>query len=191
MAGVTRTGAWARARAGFRGGGKKFAGAIDKALLAEAHELRKEIVLQIRSQEGFVALSPWTVAKRKLLRRGGTKALIQRGDLLGSIGVVKAGDEVFVGVPRSVANGEKLVRLAEVHEFGTDPIIIPITPGMRRIIALIAKKLGRNTGTRGAGSGAIVVQIPARPFIRPAFERWKIGVRERMIRRIAENMGWA
>lgn len=213
---VRFTGDWMRARRALEGGGPRFHRAIVRAVHAEAQYLRKEIVLNIRDQRDFEPLSPWTIAKRKVMRFGGTKALIQRGDLVGSIGVVKVDDdEVFVGIPRSAKGrarggaqgktGEELVRIGAVHEFGTDPIVIPITPKMRRMMALIASKLPREGGRRrnkktgrfqqesalkGTGARALVVQIPARPFLRPAFDRWKVGVQRRLYRRIAQNMGW-
>jgi hypothetical protein len=199
MPGASVTGDWKRARRSLEGGGAKLTRAIERAVLHEAQALRKAIVLQIRDQEGFKPLSPWTIAKRKLVNRGGTKALIQRGDLVGSIGVVKAGsDEVFVGIPRSAKNagaggksGDELIRVGAVHEYGTDPIIIQITPKMRRYLAAVASKLpGNKQYSDGKGSDVIVMQIPARPFLRPAFDRWRGGVHRRLYQRIAQNMGW-
>jgi len=196
-------GDWAKAAAALEGGSARLARAIERAVLKEAQGLRKEIVLQLRSQEGFKPLSPWTIAKRKLLNRGGTKALIQRGDLIGGINVVKAGsDMVFVGIPRSAQDrdGRELVRIGAVHEYGTDPTIIPITPRMRRFLAAVASKLEDNKSFEGEfvpklrggkGASAVVVQIPARPFLRPAFDRWRVGAQRRLYAGIAKNMGWA
>lgn len=167
-----KTGDWGRAR---RATGPaqvaKLKGVIKRAVRREAERLRAEIVVGITKQapggKAFKPLSPLTIAKRKAMGFSGTKALIHTGELRRSIATVQAGDAVFVGIPLRSGGGEKLVRIGQMNEFGSNPIIIP------------------------RGKRNVVVRIPARPFLRPSFEAWRIGVGERVARYVAQQMGWA
>ena len=169
--------------------------ALRLAVKKEAHALRAVIVVGMRKQApggaAFKPLSALTLAARRLAGFRGRKALIRGGDLRNSITVVAKGDVAFVGVPRSA--GKERIKIAHVHEYGTDPIIIPITPRMRRFLAMLFRKASRKrkrSSRRGNGSGVVVVQIPARPFLRPAFEAWKRGVDLRIANSIRAQMGW-
>lgn len=196
---TTLFGDWDRARRLTSGGLARLTAAIERAVLYEGQMLRKEIIMVIRRQENFKPLSPWTLAARRLKRkRASTKALIDNGDLVGSINVVKVlSDQVFVGIPRAARSkaNKDLVNIGKIHEYGTDPFILPVSDGMSRYLGLLIGKMRKkeiaslNNGN-GVGSGAVVVQIPARPFLRPAFERWSKGVKQRLLKRIAKNMGW-
>jgi hypothetical protein len=163
--------------------------ATKKAILLEAHALRAAIVKGLISQapagEPLKPLQELTLAARKLRGFSGTKALIRRGDLLGSISVVMSGDDAFVGVQRTAraADGSALADIAQANEYGTDPIVIPITPRMRRFLHVLFRVAGRQSASRGGGQGVVVVQIPPRPFLRPIFEEAKPG----MSRRVLEN----
>ncbi|WP_239014420.1 phage virion morphogenesis protein [Archangium violaceum] len=134
--------------------------------------------------------SPLTLAARQLEGFGGTKALLVRGDLRNSITVIVEGDEAFIGVPRSARsrNGESLVELARVHEYGSAPIVIPLTPRMRRYLFALLKRAGQEP-TGGTGRGVVVVQVPARPFLRPAFEKFRQGAGRRFLERVAKHLG--
>jgi len=189
--GVRRHGSWGRARASLSGGGARMRRAIDVAVLQEAHLLRREIVEGLRKgSKNFEPLSPLTLAARRLAGFRGSKALIRTGELRNSISVVKRPGKVFVGVPRK--SGERLVRVAEIQEFGTQPFIIPITPKMRRYLAVLFKEAGiQRRGGGGGGAGVVVVQIPARPFLRSAWMRWQDGKPEKRIQKtVARAMGW-
>lgn len=122
-------------------------GEMRRLLLREANVLRGDMVRGIRAQapggDRFVPLSPITIE-----RKGSSKALIDRGDLIRSINVTEfqGGQVVFVGVNRTEENadGEPLADIFAIHEFGT-----------------------------GDGSRA---NIPARPVIRPTTREWeKVG----------------
>lgn len=192
---VRRSGDWDLARRLLAAGGTRLKGAIGTALRQEAELLRKEIVQGITRQapggESLQALSPLTIAARKLDGFGGTKALMVRGDLRNSITAIVRGDEAFVGVPRKArgADGKSLVDVAKVQEFGSDPIVIPITPAMRRYLAVLFKKAGTERRP-GTGRGVVVVTIPARPFLRPAFKAFRRGSRDRFLKRVAGLMGF-
>lgn len=191
---VMRTGDWARARQLLAAGPQRLRSAIGVAIRQEAQGLRNEIVQGLTSQapggEPIKPPAPLTLAARQLGGFGGTKALAVRGDLRNSITVIVEGDEAFIGVPRSArsSGGESLVDLAQLHEYGGPPVIIPITPKMRRFLFALLRQAGKEP-TGGSGRGVIVVQVPARPFLRPAFEKFREGASRRFLERVAQQLG--
>ena len=58
-----------------------------------------------------------------------------------------------------------MVDVAKLNEFGGPPVIIPMTPKMRRFLFALLRQAGKEP-TGGSGRGVIVVQVPARPFLR-------------------------
>ena len=194
MTSVRKTGDWALARSLLAGGPVKLKAAVGAALRQEAQLLRKEIVQGITRQapggESFKPLSPLTLAAREMKGRGGTKALMVSGDLRNGIAAIVKGDEAFVGVPRKARgqDGKSLVDVAQVQEFGAGPIIIPMTPAMRRFLFALLRVAGESGGG-GSGKGVVVIQIPARPFLRPAFKVFQKGVQKRFLGRVAGLMG--
>jgi phage gpG-like protein len=192
---VMRTGDWARARQLLAAGPQRLRSAIGVAIRQEAQGLRNEIVQGLTSQapggEPIKPPAPLTLAARQLEGFGGTKALLVRGDLRNSITVIVDGDEAFIGVPRSArsSGGESLVDLAQLHEYGGPPVIIPITPKMRRFLFALLRQAGTEP-TGGSGRGVVVVQVPARPFLRPAFEKFREGASRRFLERVAQQLGF-
>lgn len=193
---VMRTGDWAAVRSMLTGASGRLQNGIATALRQEAHALRNEIVRGLTTQapggEAIKPPAPLTIAARQLRSFGGTKALLVRGDLRNSISVLVEGDEAFIGVLRSARGktGQPLVDLAKLHEFGGPPVVIPITPKMRRFLAVLFKRAGKpRTRGSGAGAGVVVVQVPARPFLRPAFNKFRQGASERFLRRVAKELG--
>ena len=170
--------------------------ALGTAVRQEAHALRNEIVQGLTRQapggEPLKPPSPLTIAARELEGFGGTKALIVRGDLRNSITVVVQGDEAFIGVSRSARSkdGASMMDLAKLHEFGGPPVIIPLTPKMRRFLFALLRQAGKEP-TGGSGRGVIVVQVPARPFLRPAFDKFREGASRRFLERVARELGLA
>ncbi len=193
---VSRTGDWARARRLLAAAPQRLQAAIGTAVRQEAHALRNDIVQGLTSQapggEPLKPPSPLTIAARQLEGFGGSKALIVRGDLRNSITVIVQGDEAFIGVSRSARSkdGASMVDLAKLHEFGGPPVIIPITPKMRRFLFALLRKAGKEP-TGGGGRGIIVVQVPARPFLRPAFDKFREGASRRFLERVARELGLA
>ena len=193
---VSRTGDWARARRLLTAAPQKLQSAIGTAVRQEAHALRNEIVQGLTSQspggEPLAPPSPLTVAARQLEGFGGTKSLIVRGDLRNSIVVIVEGDEAFIGVSRSARSkdGAAMVDVAKLNEFGGPPTIIPITPKMRRFLFALLRQAGKEP-TGGGGRGVIVVQVPARPFLRPAFDKFRQGASQRFLERVARELGLA
>jgi phage gpG-like protein len=193
---VSRTGDWARARRLLTAAPQRLQAAIGTAVRQEAHALRNEIVQGLTSQapggETLKPPSPLTIAARQLEGFGGSKALIVRGDLRNSITVIMQGDEAFIGVSRSARSkdGASMVDLATLHEFGGPPVIIPMTPKMRRFLFALLRQAGKEP-TGGSGRGVIVVQVPARPFLRPAFDKFREGASRRFLDRVARELGLA
>ncbi len=193
---VRKTGDWAVARRLLTGAPVKLKAAVGMALKQEAQLLRKEIVQGITKQapggKPFKPLSPLTLAARKMKGRGGTKALMVRGDLRNAIAAIVKGDEAFVGVPRKARGkgGKAVIDVAQVQEFGAGPVVIPMTPAMRRFLFALLRKAGKKP-EGGSGRGVVVVQIPARPFLRPAFKQFEKGAQKRFLGRVAGLMGMA
>lgn len=189
-----RTGDWARARRLITGGAERLQDAVRVALRQEAHVLRNQIVQGLTSQapggEPLRPPAPLTLAARELQGFGGTKALVVRGDLRNSIAVIIDGEDVFIGIRRSArsSEGERLVNLAELHELGGPPTIIPITPKMRRFLFALLRQAGQ-APTGGSGRGVVVVQVPPRPFLRPAFQAYRVGAGRRFLDRVAHQLG--
>lgn len=211
MAGISLSGDWAQAGKILRKGPMKMRVAIDRAVMAEAQLFRKMVVEGFRTQspggKKFEPLKETTLAMRRFKGFRGTKALNVRGDLRNSIKVVKDqtpnGVEAFVGVLKSARSkdGKSLINIAEVMEFGSRPILINVTPAMRRFLAMVFRKELPGFGTTGDGGGLsrgiIIVKIPARPFIRPvadaAFKGPKAAARykSRVITNFGSLMGTA
>ncbi|WP_375743671.1 hypothetical protein NR800_37270 [Corallococcus interemptor] len=191
---VSRTGDWARARQLLAAGSSRLEGAMQAALRQEAHALRKEVVQGLTQQapggESLRPPSPLTLAARQLAGFSGTKALLVSGVLRNSISVVVEGDEAFIGVPRSAKSpdGESLVDVAQLQEYGGPPVVIPMTPKMRRFLFALLRQAGQ-ARTGGSGRGVIVTQTPARPFLRPAFARFRQGASRRFLARVAKELG--
>lgn len=194
---MRRTGDWALARQVLSAAPARLQRAIGTAVRQEAHALRNAVVQGLTSQapggEPMKPPSPLTLAARQLKGFGGTKTLLVRGDLRNSISVVVSGNEAFVGVLRSArtgGSGESLANLAALHEFGGPPVVIPMTPRMRRFLFALLRRAGQET-TGGDGRGVVVVQVPARPFLRPAFNKFRQGADRRFLERVARELGLA
>jgi hypothetical protein len=196
---VTKTGDWAQARHLLQTMPYKLKTTVSIAFRQEAELLRKQIVQGLTKQapggKSFKELSVFTLAARRLKNFKGTKALIRRGDLRGAISVIVRGEEAFVGVPRKARDkdGNPVIDIAELNEFGSKPIVIPITPKMRRYLAVLFKEAGETAGSSGgkggSGKGVVVTRIPARPFLKPVFEKFSIGAEQRLLQRIAHQLG--
>ena len=197
--GVQRTGDWDLARRLLAGGPLRLKAAIQTAVLQEAHALRAEIIDGLTKQapggDPIRPLAATTLAARKLKGFRGTKALLHRGDLRNSITVQVEGAQAFVGVSRKARSkgGGALVNVARVQEFGAGPIVIPITPKMLRFLLVLFKTLGARRTRVGAGAhhgtGVVVIQVPARPFLRPAFKKFQRGAQGRFLQRVAKLSG--
>lgn len=169
-------------------------GAMDDAVLQEAHFLRGHVLEGIRTQ-GVSTGTPWEPLKESTLEgrreagHRGSKALIATGSLFASIGVVSDGPgRAFVGVHRTARGkqGESLVDIAVVHEFGTT-IVQTVTA--KQVAFFTARNLANGRGPTSLQVGdKIIIRIPARPFIRPVLNKFVNTSEERMTRRIADAL---
>lgn len=180
---LTLFGDWAKALTMASSMERRFRVAAKAAVMREAQLFRTQVVKGLRNQapggEAIKPLSPLTLAIRALLGFKGTKALIRRGDLLNNIVAQSVPGDIpgaFVGVLRTARNtaGEDLVKIAEMNEFGSGPILIPITPKSSRFFHLALARAGIDPHSTGQGGGGglniAIVKIPARPFLQPAFD---------------------
>lgn len=191
---VYKTGQWKKAARILATGPVNLRMAMDRAVMQEAQFFRKKVVEGFRTQapggKKFKPLADNTLIARRFAGFKGSKALNVTGSLRNSITVQKKrtvnGVEAFIGVLRTARgkDGKSLVNIAEVHEFGSKPIVIKVTPAMRRfLMAMFSQhaKSGRDAkgrflkkgqkaqsgGKGGISRGFIITQIPARPFIQP------------------------
>lgn len=191
-------GEWELARRLLANASTQLTTAVNKALRQEAHALRNDVVQGLTRQapggEPIRPLAPLTLASRRLEGFRGTKALLESGELRNSIAVIERAGEVFIGVLRTARSreGQSLVSLAELHELGGPPVVIPLTPKMRRYLAVLVRQAGAASGAGGGGArggaGVVVVQTPARPFLRPAFERFRKHASRRFLERVAAHL---
>lgn len=184
------------ARAAINGVIGKMPRAIDRALAAGAMELTRMIKIGIRNQKpGGVAFKPLAETTKKMKRS--SKALIDKGDLLRSIHMydvqVAQGKAWFVGVHKQTRarDGNSMVNIAEIHEFGTKPFNIPVTRKLARWWdAMVAKGIfrapldPRTMWLKHPG-------VPARPFLRPSFDEWKKTANDRFASDLLQALGIA
>lgn len=168
---------WQRVEAMLRGSYQYLPLIVDQATGKVAAELETAIKKGIRSQApGGKKFKPLAKSTKKMKKS--SKALIHHGDLLGSIRTehttVSAGRAWFVGVNRTAKgkDGESLMNIAMIHEFGTKPYQIEITPRMRRWWqAMVIKKVFKGT-LHPLQEYISHPGIPARPFLGPTYEVW-------------------
>ena len=193
---VTTTGDWAKARTILAASDRKFRRAFDRALLQEAQFFRKKIIQGLtRGAPGgrrFQKLAKSTLRSRRFKGFRGRKPLIRTAELRNSVTVVKKREGVFVGVLKAARgkDGRKLFDIALLHEKGSRPIVIRITPKMQRLLAVM---FGGRRGLKKSAAGVqgiIIVQIPARPFLAPVFKRFARPsmVKNRFLARVAKQL---
>ena len=191
---VQRVGDWNRARNLLRTLPVDLGSAMEKALRQEGEYLRREIVEGITKQspggEDMKPLAATTLAARLLRNFTGSKALIWKGDLRGAIASIYEGGRIFVGVPRKArdSQGRPTIDIAQINEFGSGPIVVRMTVKMRRFLAALYARAGAPRH-EGSGGGFAVIRIPPRPFLGPAFERFRQGVDRRFLTRVVSLLG--
>ncbi len=176
---VKKVGPWTKVGKLLAATPRRMQAAFDKALWQEGQFLRTKIVEGIREQapggRAFAPLAPTTLAIRKFRGFRGAKALIVQGDLRNSITVVRDGDRVLVGVFRTARNraGRSLVDIAALQEYGSRPIVVHLTPKARAFLHAAFRHAGLDASSSSQPStGIAVIQIPARPFLAPVFDKY-------------------
>jgi hypothetical protein len=179
---------------------KRWEQAAEQAALEEGHFLRKKLVEGIREGapggKAFRPLAPTTLAVRKIVGFKGTKPMMNRGDLRNAIVVKKELGVVFVGILRNAKGkgGKPVANIAELHEFGSRPIVIRLSKKAHRFLMMAFRKAGiaGQGGGGGGGSMIAIVQIPPRPMFGPVFEQYlsnREEVARRFMGRIAKRLG--
>ena len=179
---IKLTGDWRRARRILRGSRDDMRRAVDRMARAEARHVARKIVEGLKTQRpGGRPIRPpsrATLLVRQLRGISSRRALVASGQLMRAIAVTRGGrGRYFVGVKRQRrGRGPRLDVIARMQEEGFGPVVIKITPKMRRFLGAVFR--GRPRGT--ASRGVVVVRVPPRPFIRPVVER-----EARSLRRLA------
>ncbi len=139
-------------------------------------------------QRGLKQGAPGGTQLRPLAGGKQRKPLVDSGELAASVKVIIRGDTAFVGVPAGArsSSGQLLAERAAIHEFGAGPIVIPITPAMRAFLHATMPKTGPR---QGRGDGVVVTQIPARPFLEPAFKAAIQGADKRALASLRRALG--
>lgn len=162
---------WAEAQRLFPQIASKIPGALDRAVYAEAQDLRKIMIQQFRDQKpatgpAWKPLSDFTLDARKAQGLGGNKILIRSADLRNSVSIERRGvASVFVGVNRSaIAKGKGgagmgMVNLGYIHELGAVAKITVTRKMQRFFFGVIMRqrrkriKAGRDAGGRFVPKG--------------------------------------
>lgn len=196
---IQRVGQWTEKTRALKKAELKTRKCLDRALKQEGEFLRKQVVQGVRKQapggKKFQKTSRNTRRTRRFKNFKGSKALIRTGDLVGSVKVVKKPLGVFVGILRTAkaSNGQELVNIARIHEEGSRPITIKMTPKMRRFLFAMfgGRRRKRLIGPREGGVGIIVIRIPPRPIFKPVFAKFgkPAVIRPRFIARFQLCMG--
>lgn len=187
---VETTGDWKRALEKLRKIEKEANRALQRAILAEAHGIRGEMVGGIDGGSpggsAFAPHAPATPYLRRATGAGkGSKILIASSALRSSIVVVPLpGGGAFVGVHRSARKGR--VRIGQIMEGGAT---ITKTPRMRRFLHAMLRKAGAPRLAGGVATATI--RIPPRPFIGPIVEKYRNSgeLQRRISARIARDLG--
>ena len=185
---LNKIGDWSRAQKFLREGPDRANRGLKVSLRREAELFRKGVVKGIAEGapggKKFKKLSKFTLAMRKSRGFRGRKPLIRGGDYRRSFKVVEAPGGVFVGVLRAARgkNGESLVNIAAVQEFGAT-ITIRMTDKMRKFLAMTFRKAGLPKPTTSTKSTLVVI-IPARPVLQPVADKLRPGA----VKRVEETM---
>lgn len=196
---VQKVGDWALASAMLNASATRLNASIDQALAREAHLFRNEIIVGMTNQapggKAYEELSDTTKAMRyaKYGQRK-PKALINRGDFRRAVVVSKMPGGYFVGVMKGKRgkDGQDLVNIAAIHEFGSKTIKIVMTEKMRRYLAMQFKKAGlERKASPGGKSGPriLLIKIPARPTFGPVADKLRPGMSKRVSGSVGKSLG--
>jgi len=183
---------------------KRLPSALDRAAAQQAQLIRKQMVEGLRKQapggKPLQQLSKLTIALRKAKGFRGTKALLRTGTLMQNISVQRQkASAYFIGVLRGGVgkNGEPVLNIAEIHEFGRT-FVIRMTPKMRRWLMMMLRRtkvLNRRRKEQGESAvqqRVMVVKIVARPFIAPVIDQVKrnpAALNMQIARSLAKSVG--
>lgn len=172
-----------------------------KAILREAHRLRT-IMVQSFNKGGppggrWKRLSTFTQLVSRAMGKGDRRPLMNSGTLRNSHSVVEVDDDtVFVGVHRTAkrrgkTGGKKApppVEIAALMENGSKPIYIRVTPKMRGFFLWLSKRTRGQIKPLKATTIAVVVRIPARPWMGPIWKAEGDRAIENILNNTLKNM---
>lgn len=199
---VEKVGQWPEVRNAMNLAGTRMGKAISLAIKQEANFLRDEIKSNLKSGgtkygKGFKRLAKNTLAARKIARIRSTQPLKAKSKLINAIRTHRKGkNSYFIGVSNKVraSKGGRLADVAQKNEEGAKIIIDTAKVGgayLRFLGYLFSKSGGSGSGGR-KGRRIIVINIPARPFIQPVYDKLysnRIKVKARVYKRVALNLG--
>lgn len=167
-------------------------GVVEQQTKLQAMRLKVIMVRGIRDgAPGGQAFKP--LASTTKLLKGSSKPLIDNGDLLRSIDVDEVGHSTFfVGVNRNAPpseNGTEMVNLAEIHNNGTDPYTIQVTPKLRKFFMFMYLQGIFQSPLSKSKTVIHHKGIPARPFIEPSYEEWSQDVERQLTAGIISATG--
>jgi hypothetical protein len=187
--GVTLTGDWRKALEKLKAIEAKAKPALERAILAEAHEIRGEMVRGIDSGspagKAFAPHAPATPYLRLAAGGKGSKIEIASSTMRNAITVVRLpGGGAFIGVHRSAPKTR--FRIAEIQERGAT---IRVTPRMRRFLHARLRRAGAPRVP--SGSAVVQIRIPPRPFIGPVVGKIQQSgqLQPRILARVAAELG--
>lgn len=196
--GVTMTGAWKPLGQMLARGSSPvvWRNAKEKAIVKEAHRIRGIIIEGFNrggpSGARWARLKPMTNLISRAYGKGDRKPLKDSGDLRNSIAVTQEGDGWFVGVHKK-AQGKKgkrrMVDIAAVHENGSKRYTVRVTPKMRKFFYWLFIKTKGQIKPLKDTTTHIVVQIPARPFIGPVWDKEKDNSARNIASDTLKNLG--
>jgi hypothetical protein len=197
--GVKMTGDWARAGRLLSTAGNPMVWqrAKSKAVAKECHRLRGMMV-QAFNKGGppgkrWKRLSVFTQLVSRAKKKGDRRPLMDTGDLRNSHSVVQVdGNTWFVGVHRTTRgkkNKQQLVNIAIIHEHGTDPFTVRVTEKMRRYFHWLHKATKGQIKPLKQSTKALVIRIPARPWIGPIWDKEQDNSAENIMRDTIKNLG--
>mgnify|MGYP006921283392 CR=1 FL=1 len=184
MFGAKLVGNWDNAKKMLDAAPAAFDRALKKTVQAEAEKIAGMIRKRIASN------TPPPNALSTVFNKGSSKTLVNTGEMQKTVQIVWKGKfKAFIGIPASAAKG--MAKLADIHENGK-VIIQQMTDRQRRFLhAKFSKGGGGKGGGGGGGTGIIVIHIPARPFMRPAFEEYKANAKDDILVSLTDNLsGW-
>jgi hypothetical protein len=161
MIGVKLVGSWKQAQKMLAASPSTF----DRALKKVVHEQAEQLAASIR--KNILRNTPPPNAASTVALKGSSKTLVKSGEMANSVQISWHGKfSAIIGIPASAKKA--LARLADIHEHGR-VIVQQMTDKQRKFLHARFPGMGSGTGT-----GIIVIHIPARPFIKPAFEEYNL-----------------
>lgn len=181
MTGIRRVGKWKEAMAILAAGPARVKAAIPQAVMQEA--LRLEGAMRRNIGKGTAPI--------QARANGSSKPLLKSGDLRASIHAERDGENgAFIGINKSApGHGGKVANIAAVHEFGATIMQVMTEKQRRYLFGVVFKGEARSAAGAGAMHGFLFIRVPARPFVRPTFDKEGPRVPKRVLANLMKLLG--